>query len=40
MSAECTEPDRERGEQCTEDQEYFQAGFLFFFFRRCGRFLP
>jgi hypothetical protein len=40
MRAERAEPHRQRGEQRTQEEEYLQAGFLVFFFSRCGRFLP
>ena len=40
VSAERAQADRERGGERAECQENLQAGFLVFFFRRCGRFLP
>jgi hypothetical protein len=40
VGAERAQADRGRGGERAECQEDLQAGFLVFFFWRCGRFLP
>ena len=40
VSTERTEHYRRGAEQRADRQERLQAGFLFFFFGLCGRFLP
>jgi hypothetical protein len=40
VGAERAQADRGRGGERAECQEDLQAGFLVFFFARCGRFLP
>ena len=40
VGAERAQADRGRGSERAECQEDLQAGFLVFFFARCGRFLP
>jgi len=40
VGAERAQADRGRGGERAECQKDLQAGFLVFFFARCGRFLP